>query len=117
MNGTAFHAAELTFPSCKVDLLREIGRRPAGHSFVGMTPRRTLCGWRWKPVYLSARQRTTHRHVIGETGSGKTASVLWPSVLQDALDGKGILVMSAKGSDEEIGMMKAIAAIARRAEQ
>ena len=58
-----------------------------------------------------------HRHVIGKTGSGKTASVLWPGVLQDALDGKGILVMSAKGSDEEIGAMKAIAALTGRTEQ
>jgi hypothetical protein len=84
---------------------------------VGLTPTRRLLGWRWHPVYVSARQRTMHRHVVGKTGSGKTASVLWPGVLQDALDGKGILVMSAKGSDEEIGTMKAIAALTGRIEQ
>jgi hypothetical protein len=117
LSGTAARPAEFTFPSCRVDILREIGRRPQGHAFVGMTPRRTWLGWRWSPVYLSARQKTTHRHVIGKTGSGKTTSILWPSVLQDALDGKGVLVVSAKGSDEEIGMMKGIAALSGRQAQ
>ena len=117
LSGTAIRHVSFSFPSRRVDVLREIGRRPAGHSFVGMTPRRTWLGWRWSPVYLSARQKTTHRHVIGKTGSGKTTSILWPSVLQDALDGKGVLVLSAKGSDEEIGMMKAIAAVTRRQAQ
>ena len=97
LSGTAARPAAFTFPSRRVDVFREIGRRPKGHAFVGMTPRRTWLGWRWSPVYLSARQKTTHRHVIGKTGSGKTTSILWPSVLQDALDGKGVLVVSAKG--------------------
>ncbi len=117
LRGTAVRAVDFTFPSCSVDVVREIARRPAGHSFVGLTPRRTWLGWRWRPVYLSARQKTTHRHVIGKTGSGKTTSILWPSVLQDVLDNKGVLVLSAKGSDEEIGMMKAIAARGGRASQ
>ena len=81
VSGTAFRAAEVAFPTLKFDVIREIARRPAGHTFVGMSPRRTFLGWRWSPVYLSAEQRTMHRHVIGKTGSGKTASVLWPSVL------------------------------------
>jgi len=41
-------------------------------------------------------------------------SVLWPQVLQDVLDGKGCVVISGKGSDEEIGTVKAIARIAKR---
>jgi TraM recognition site of TraD and TraG len=117
LSGTEVPAADFRFPSCRVDVVREIARRPKGHAFVGMTPRRRWLGWRWTPVYLSARQKTTHRHVIGKTGSGKTTSILWPSVLQDALDGKGVLVVSAKGSDEEIGMMKAIAALSGREAQ
>ena len=117
VSGTAMPPTALSFPTRRVDLLREVRKRPAGHAFVGLTPTRRLLGWRWRPVYVSARQRTMHRHVIGKTGSGKTASVLWPGVLQDALDGKGILVMSAKGSDEEIGAMKAIAALTGRTEQ
>jgi type IV secretory pathway TraG/TraD family ATPase VirD4 len=116
-SGTLVRPVDFTFPSRRVDVVREIGRRPKGHSFVGLTPRKTPFGWRWKPVYLSPRQKTMHRHVIGKTGSGKTTSILWPSVLQDALDGKGVLVLSAKGSDEEIGMMKAIAALAGRRAQ
>jgi type IV secretory pathway TraG/TraD family ATPase VirD4 len=117
VSGTSFRASDFSFPNYTVSLLQEIARRPAQHSFVGMTPRRTVLGWRWTPAYLSARQKTTHRHVIGKTGSGKTTSILWPSVLQDALDGKGVLVMSAKGSDEEIGTIKAIAELAGRTEQ
>ena len=117
VTGTAFQATVLSFPSRRVDLFRELRRRPPGHTFVGLSPRRGFLGWRWRPVYLSPRQRTTHRHVIGKTGSGKTASVLWPGVLQDALDGKGVLVISAKGSDEEVGTMKAIAALTGRSGQ
>jgi hypothetical protein len=117
VTGTAFREATLTFPMRMVDLLAELRRRPPGQTFVGLTPRHGLLGWRWRPVYLSPRQRTTHRHVIGKTGSGKTASVLWPAVLQDAFDGKGVLVISAKGSDEEVGTMKAIAALAGRSGQ
>lgn len=117
LSGTAVPAVDFSFPAHTVDVVREISRRPKGHSFVGLTPKRSVLGWRWKAVYLSPRQKTTHRHVIGKTGSGKTTSILWPSVLQDALDGKGVLVLSAKGSDEEIGMMKAIAALCRRQAQ
>jgi TraM recognition site of TraD and TraG len=117
IRGTGVQAVPVSFPSRSIELLREIRRRPPGHAFVGLTPRRAFLRWRWKPVYLSARQKTTHRHVVGKTGSGKTASVLWPGVLQDALDGKGVLVMSAKGSDEEIGTMKAIAALTDRTKQ
>jgi hypothetical protein len=112
--GTYFRAADQRFPSRTVDVFAEIRRRPRGHTFVGLSPRRTILGWRWMPVYLSERQRTTHRHVLGKTGSGKTESVLWPQVLQDALDGKGCVVISGKGSDEEVGIIKAIAQIAGR---
>ena len=114
LSGTHFRTDDPTFPSCEVNVLAEIGRRPVGHTFVGLSPRRTVLGWRWKPVYLTERERTTHRHVLGKTGSGKTRSVLWPQVLQDALDGKGAVVISGKGSDEEIGTMKAIARHAKR---
>jgi hypothetical protein len=117
LNGTLVRPVDFSFPLCQVDVAKQIRRRPAGHTFVGMTPRKTWLGTRWKPVYLSPQQRTTHRHVIGKTGSGKTTSVLWPSILQDALDGKGVLVLSAKGSDEEIGMMKAIAFLSGRQAQ
>jgi hypothetical protein len=112
--GTHFRPEDQTFPSRDVDLLAEIRHRPAGHTFVGLTPRRAALRWRWKPVYLSERQRTTHRHVLGKTGSGKTESVLWPQVLQDVLDGKGCVVVSGKGSDEEVATMKGIAQVAGR---
>jgi hypothetical protein len=117
LSGTRFRPEDLRFPVRPVDLLAEIARRPPGSSFVGLTPRRTWRGWSWTPTYLSQTQKTMHRHVLGKTGSGKTLSVLWPSVLQDVLDGKGCLVMDAKGSDENVRTMKAIAALAGRAEQ
>ena len=112
--GTYFREADQRFPSRTFDVLAEIRRRPAGHTFVGLSPRRTALGWRWKPVYISERQRTTHRHVLGKTGSGKTESVLWPQVLQDVLDGKGCVVISGKGSDEEVATIKGIAQVAGR---
>ena len=114
LSGTFFKVEDGRFPSRPVDLLQEIARRPKGHTFVGLSPKKRLIGWSWKPVYLDERQRTTHRHVLGKTGSGKTMSVLWPQVLQDVIDGKGCVVISGKGSDEEIGTIKAIAKFAKR---
>ena len=117
LSGTKFAPETLKFPHVQVDVLAEIARRPKGHCFVGLVPHRGRWGTRWKPVYISPRQRTMHRHVLGKTGSGKTQSVLWPMALQDALDGKGILVMDAKGSDENVRTMKAIAAMTKREHQ
>ncbi len=117
LSGTHFSPEVQGFPTRKVDLISQVARRPEGMHFVGLTPRRSFFGWRWRPLYISQRQRTMHRHVIGKTGSGKTLSVVWPSVLQDALDGKGILVMDAKGSQENISIMKAIAVATGREKQ
>lgn len=117
LSGTKFLVEASGFPMRPVDVLAGIARRPPGHYFVGLTPVRGVFGRRWKPVYISQRQRTMHTHAVGKTGSGKTQSVLWPGVLQDMLDGKGVLVMSGKGSDEEILVMKALAALAGRQEQ
>lgn len=118
LSGTYFAPEAATIPQCRVDVLAAIRARPvvdgARATFVGMRPQRTLTGWRWMPWYVSAKQRSMHQHVLGKTGSGKTASVLWPTVLQDALDGRGILVMDAKGSDENVRTMKSIAALAGR---
>ena len=114
LSGTYFKPEDGRFPLRPVDLMQEVARRPQGTTFIGLAPRRTLLGWRWTPVYLDERQRTTHRHVLGKTGSGKTMSVLWPQVLQDVVDGKGCVVISGKGSDEEIGTIKGIAKHAGR---
>jgi hypothetical protein len=117
VTGSFLAPQQMQFPQRKVDVLAEIARRPPGMLFVGLEARRRRLGWSWRPVYISQQQKTMHRHVLGKTGSGKTASVLWPAVLQDALDGKGILVIDAKGSDENIRVVKAIAQVAGRAEQ
>jgi len=84
----------------------------SGQTFVGLTPKaRVLPPWgvSWKPVYLSSEERSMHRHVLGKTGSGKTTGILWPQVLQDALEGRGVLVIDAKGSHENAWMMRGIA--------
>jgi type IV secretory pathway TraG/TraD family ATPase VirD4 len=113
--GTYFRVEDPRFPERAVDVMKHIARRPRGRTFVGLSPRRGLLGfWRWKPIYLTEKQRTAHRHVLGKTGSGKTHGVLWPQVLQDVLDGKGCVVLSGKGSDEEIETIKGIAKVAGR---
>ena len=72
LSGTYFKPDNGRFPNHPVDLMQEVERRPPGTTFVGMTPRRTLFGWRWTPVYVSERQRTTHRHVLGKTGCNRS---------------------------------------------
>ena len=112
--GTHFQPARLEFPSVEFSLVDELRFRPAGMTFVGKSPRRRWGRWEWTPIYLTEQQRDSHRHVIGKTGSGKSHGVIWPQVFQDVLAGKGCLVMSGKGSDEEIEIIKAIASAAGR---
>ncbi|WP_242343648.1 type IV secretory system conjugative DNA transfer family protein [Anaeromyxobacter terrae] len=112
--GTHFEPTSLELPSAEFDLVNELRARPPGTTFVGKSPRRHWGRWRWTPVYLTEQQRDSHRHVIGKTGSGKSHGVIWPQVLQDVLAGKGCVVMSGKGSDEEIAIIKAIASAAGR---
>lgn len=102
----------LRFPLRDFDPIPFIVKSPKGHTFVGLTPKGRLFppwGVSWRPVYLSAEERSMHRHVLGKTGSGKTTSILWPQVLQDALAGRGVLVIDAKGSHENAWMMRSIA--------
>lgn len=115
VSGTYFRHAPDSFPVIPVDLIGEIGRRPPHHTFVGMRPGRRLLRARGQPVYLDERQRSTHTHILGKTGSGKTQSVIWPQAFQDILDGRGVAILSGKGSDEEIRTIKALALIADRA--
>lgn len=114
LTGTFFSPEISGFPVKVFELLEAVRQRPKGSTFVGLAAKPGLFGWKWEPFFVPLRQRSMHTHILGKTGSGKTASVIWPSVLQDALDGKGILVMDAKGSDENVRTMKAIAALAGR---
>ncbi len=114
LSGTHFVPERNDFPMRKVDLDAALARTPKDCTFVGMTARRGALGWKWKPLHLSETQRSMHVHVLGKTGSGKTTSVLWPQVLQDVLAGKGVVVIDAKGSDENVRTMKAIAVRAGR---
>src|SRR5260370_42412923 len=91
---------------------------PPESIFIGREPvRRFGLFWSSQPVYMTHRQKTMHRHVLGKTGSGKTLSVAFVGMLQDLLDRKGLVDMSAKGSDEEIGIIKGLVAIANRQAQ
>ena len=110
ISGTHLRAGDGgTFPMTTVRLLDELDARPEDGTFVGVSPERRWGQTRYEPVYLDERLRATGVHVLGKTGSGKTASVIWPMVLQDIRDGKGVVVISGKGSDEEIRMVKALA--------
>jgi hypothetical protein len=107
----------LRFPEHEYDPLRYLCKGPRGHTFVGLTPTRRFFppwGLSWKPVYLSPQERSMHRHVLGKTGSGKTSSILWPQVLQDTAEGRGVVVIDAKGSTENAWMMRSIAHACRR---
>jgi type IV secretory system conjugative DNA transfer VirD4/TraG family protein len=112
--GTHFQPARLEFPTVEFSLVDELRLRPPDTTFVGKSPRRRRGRWQWTPIYLTEQQRDSHRHVIGKTGSGKSQGVIWPQVFQDVLAGKGCVVMSGKGSDEEIAIIKAIGSAAGR---
>lgn len=55
-----------------------------------------------KALYLSHEMRKMHTHVVGSTGSGKTDSVILPFFAQDIEQGRGTLVMDAKGDRETL---------------
>lgn len=114
LSGTFLSPESSSFPLRPVDVIEAIRQRPPGTTFVGMQAVKAALGWRWKPFFISKKQRSMHTHILGKTGSGKTASVIWPTVLQDVLDKKGVLVIDAKGSDENVRTMQAIAAMAGR---
>ena len=120
MTGIDDELKGLRFPLRQFNVWPYLKKGRQGRTFVGRTPERRFFppwGLRWRPVYLSLEERSMHRHVLGKTGSGKTTSILWPQVFQDAMDGKGVLVMDAKGSDENAQMMRSIAAAAGRESQ
>lgn len=107
----------LRFPLRDFNPIDYFFKGPKGHTFVGLSPKKRIVppwGISWEPVYLSAEERSMHRHVLGKTGSGKTTSILWPQVLQDALAGRGVLVIDAKGSHENAWMMRSIANVCGR---
>ncbi len=113
--GTHFAQAPLGFRSTNADLLELVRSRPPGTTVVGVAPPEHSLA-RWRPVHLSERQRSSHRDIVGKTGSGKTQSVLLPELLQDALAGQGIVFVDGKGSDETLEAILAIATLARRRE-
>ncbi len=55
-----------------------------------------------KALYLSREMRKMHTHVVGSTGSGKTDSIILPLFAQDVEQGRGTLVMDAKGDRETL---------------
>ena len=116
--GTYLRTSTYEFPWSTVDLMREVKRVISGERrdyFVGRTPpKKALLGKREDVIALTERQRTMHLHVMGYTGSGKTASVVLPLAFQDILRGKPVVIISAKGSDEEIRAVRNMCAVAGR---
>lgn len=107
LSGVHLDKLDHTFKKLRFDLRAELARTPKGKYFVGLDPRR-------KPVYLTEWDLDTHGHIMGHTGSGKTTSVLEPLMFQDMRAGKGVLFMDAKGSSENVTMMKSFAAVTGR---
>jgi len=79
------------------------------------------------PILMTDRQRSMHMQVLGYTGSGKTQSVLFPMMYQDArrlwhdsrTDTKvhrTVVLVDAKGSIENEQMLASIAAATERLE-
>jgi hypothetical protein len=107
ITGAYLAAADDTFEKTSFDLKAELARTPRGKYFIGRDPGGA-------PVYLTEWDLDTHGHIMGQTGSGKTRSVLEPLMFQDLRAGKGLLFMDAKGSSENVAMLKALARITGR---
>lgn len=120
--GTNTQPTDHAFAPETIELVDEVNvlrsqKNGAGRYFVGLKPgaRRRLLGQRRGTAqHITDTQRTMHVHVLGQTGSGKSASVLFPLALQDALAGKAVIVMDGKGSEENINAITNIAAVAGR---
>lgn len=117
--GTYSRTQSYRFPKRYVDVLNQIAtarkdEQLKGQYFLGCIAKRTGPFWRDVPYFVSDKQRTMHMHVLGQTGSGKSASVLFVLALQDVLAGKGVIVIDAKGSSENINVMRNLAALAGR---
>jgi type IV secretory pathway TraG/TraD family ATPase VirD4 len=102
VSGAELKATVVGFPKLIFELEPELANTPKGKYFVGLDERK-------KPVYLTEWDLDTHGHIMGHTGTGKTRSVLEPLMFQDMKAGKGLLFMDAKGSSENVQILKAMA--------
>jgi hypothetical protein len=59
-------------------------------------------------VSMDDIQRTQHMQVLGMTGTGKSTSVFYPMIYQDALKGRPIIIIDAKGEMSAINTINAI---------
>ncbi len=92
MNKGLARERKYKFSSKQMSELRE---KAAPHEvFLGisMTSRRSC--------YLHTETRRMHCHVVGSTGCGKTDSLILPLLFQDMEQGRGALLMDAKGDME-----------------
>ena len=61
-----------------------------------------------KMVSLPDIQRTQHLQVLGMTGTGKSSSVFYPLIYQDARKNRPIIIIDAKGEMSSINMVNSI---------
>jgi len=57
-------------------------------------------------VYFPDRVRSRHVHIVGATGSGKTESVLFNLIDQDARRGYPVVIVDAKGEEAFLNFLK-----------
>jgi len=59
-----------------------------------------------EPLYLTDAMRQMHTHCVGSTGVGKTESVMLPLLRHDIENGKGAIVIDAKGDLELLAKIR-----------
>jgi type IV secretory pathway TraG/TraD family ATPase VirD4 len=107
-----FEDEKYAFPYQKVDFLAavEATKDPQEQVFLGARPDGTA-------VVLTDKTRDTHVHILGQIGSGKTKSALEPLMYQDLRRGRGVLLLDAKGSEDNEQRLAAMVDAAGRLDQ
>ena len=96
-------------PFQQYDIVKYIKKADADTQFLGLDPDK-------KPHFLNYEQRTHHIHCLGQTGTGKTKSIILPLAFQDMLRGKGMLIVDAKAEENNFDQVMALAELANRAD-
>lgn len=89
---------ELKFKKVQFDIYRWLDRVPENQYFLGLDDRR------W-PVTVSATDMFEHIHILGGSGSGKTAFGVTPICVQAIRKGAALVVIDYKGDRQAIQLL------------